>query len=192
VEILDMSDYDISDIASIKEKRFYISDRPVANIENSNAVQKSSKGNLETFYSEELSKVYTKKHIFARMFKIVRCLLSKNVISDNELILDRVNLFDFLSFTQRVSIRSSKSEVTKTSSSSDDEDEFDKRLSREPAALGYLYVKKSERGRKQKKHKKKKKKSDKKIMKLCKKLKKIGVIIPTSLIRNVKVRDIFS
>ena len=82
--------------------------------------------------------------------------------------------------------------MAKTSSSSDVDDDFDKRLSREHAALGYLYVKKSSRDKKQNKHKQNKKKSDKRMLKLCKKLKRIGVIIPVSLIRNVKVRDIFS
>ena len=192
VEILDMGDFDISDIASVKEKKFYITDRPVAKSKDSNEAQNSPEGNLESFFAEELSKVYTKKHIFARMFKIVRCLLSKNVISDNELILGRVNLFDFLSFTQRVSMKPSKRQKAKTSSSSDGDDEFDKQLSREPAALGFLYHRKSCRGKKQRKHKRNKKRSDKRLMKMCKKLKKIGVIIPISLIRNVKVRDIFS
>ena len=188
VELLDMSDYDI---ASVKEKRFYISDRPVIKSDETVEAQTSSKGNLEAFFSEELSKIY-KKHNFARMFKIVRCLISKNALSTDELILGKVNLFDFLSFTQRVSIKSSHGKSSKASSSSD-EDEFDKRLSSEPAALGYLYVKKNERQKKQKnKHKRNKKRSDKRIIKLCKKLKNIGVLIPVSLIRNAKVREIFS
>ena len=189
VEILDMSDFDISEIGSIREKRFFITDRPTIKVKDDSEVQK--KDNLEAFFSEELSKVY-KKNNFARMFKIVRCLLSKNVISDNELILGRVNLFDFLSFTQRVSSKPPKSQFTTTSPYSDDDNNFDKLLSRDSAALGYLYVKESTRDKKQKKHKRNKKKSDKRMMKLCKKLKQIGVIIPASLIRNVKVRDIFA
>ena len=190
VEVLDMSDYDISDIASIQEKRFYISDRPIQQLKNENEDKNRDKGGLEAFFSEELSKVFKSKGSFPKMFKIVRCLLSKDVLSYDELILGKVNLFDFLSFTQKFTISSSKKQKQTTCSS--DEHELENHLSREPATLGYLYVKKSAQSKKQKKHKKHKKESDKKMIKLCKKLKKKGVIIPISLIKNPKVRKIFS
>ena len=192
VELLDMSEYDISDIASIQEKRFYISDRPVIQLGNENEVKNKDKGGLEAFFSEELSKVFKSRGTFPKMFKIVRCLLSKDVLSYDELILGKINLFDFLSFTQKFSINSSKNQKCQTNSSSD-ENVLENHLSREPATLGYLYVRKSgQNNKKQKKHKKHRKKSDKKILKLCKRLKKRGVIIPISLIKNPKVREIFS
>ena len=126
------------------------------------------------------------------MFKIVRCLLSKDVLSYDELILGKINLFDFLSFTQKFSINSSKKQKCQTSGSSD-ENSLENHLSREPATLGYLYVKESEQNdKKRKKHKKHREKSDKKMLKLCKRLKKRGVIIPVSLIKNPKVRKNFS
>ena len=159
-------------------------------VENSNEPQKKDKSELESFFSDELSKVFSKK-TFPKMFKIVRCLLAKNVVSEDELILGRINLFDFLSFTQRINIQSSRRQSPDRSLSSD-EYEFEKRLSREPATLGYLYVDKNERDKKRKKTVKSKRRSDKKLLKICKKLKNIGVIIPVSLIKNVKVREIFS
>ena len=191
VEILDMSDYDISDISSIKEKRFYVSDRPIIRPEMPNVAEKS-KSDLEDFFSDELAKVFPKeKRTFPKMFKIVRCLLSKNAISDDELILGRVNLFDFLSFTQRVNIQSTHRQSPDRSISSD-EDDLEKRLSRESATLGHLYVEKSGRTKKNGKYARSKKRNDKIFLKLCKKLKKMGVAIPVSLIRNEKVREIFS
>ena len=190
VEILDMSDFDVSDVSSIKEKRFYVSDRPIIKSENSNEPTQSRKRNLEEFFSDELSKVFPKR-TFPKMFKIVRCLLAKNVISDDELILKTTNVFDFLSFTQRLNMTSSHSQSPDRRLSSD-EYEFENRLSTEPTSLGYLYVKKSDGSKKGKRDKRVKKRSDKKMLKLCKKLKKIGVLIPVSLIKNVKVREIFS
>ena len=161
IEVLDMSDYnyDSSDIAAIKEKRFYISDKPFRNTEIVNEKSNQKNINLEEYFSDELSKVYSKT-MFPRMFKLVRCLLKvQNVISEDELILKRVNVIDFLRFTQRVDTFSRNKKLSHSTSSSNSDEDVEKSALEGSSSLGYSYVKGEGLGKKEKKEKKEKRKA---------------------------------
>ena len=186
VVIMDLSE-NYSEVVPITEKKWYVTDKPTCISNSDNDVASHDKKDLESFYSEELAKFFHKSR-YKKMFKIVRCLLARNVISDDELILGRVNVFDFLSFTQRFGNKHSHSKSSDSESSLEKNDPSRKTILDGAASLGYSYEGSLNH---LKRRKKAKFRSDKKMLRLCKKLKRKGVKIPVSLINNVQVRKIF-
>ena len=73
--------------------------------------------------------------------------------------------------------------------------ENEMRLFDEKSSLGFLYIN-EQRDKKEKKRKKKERNffsqdADGRMIRLCKRLKRRGVIIPISLLKNSKAREIF-
>ena len=109
------------------------------------------------------------------MFKITRCLLKKGVLGQDELILGKENLMDFLAFTQRFVTKQKESE------SESDESDIDFR------SFGF-----SNGSSRSKKKKPKKSKKDKKRWKrLCHTLIQRGVTIPLTLLKNPVAKKYF-
>ena len=171
----DISECDTSRLVPVKEKKWYITDKIPESLGNLSNDSNLGNEKLEEYFSNELSKVYNSK-IFPKMFKIVRCLLTKNVIGENELILNKINVIDFLAFTQRPENLKPKESLSYSSDDSHSK-------SQNNSSLGYLYT--------CKKKTKRRCNMDRVLLKVCKKLKKRGVMIPLSLIRNDKVKQIF-
>ena len=195
VIMADLSDHDILNSIPVTEKKWYISDKPIINDDNesSREGEGANENKREEFYSNELAKLYPSKRTFPRIFKIVRCLLSRNVIFDNEMVLGKVNIFDFLSFTQKMNNKKMNKKEDFPLSPNSSENEM--RLFDEKSSLGFLYIN-EQRDKKEKKRKKKERNffsqdADGRMIRLCKRLKRRGVIIPISLLKNSKAREIF-
>ena len=157
------------------------------------STETTSNKKLEDYFRHELHELYPSKHTFPKMFKIIKILISKGVLGENELILSHTHWTDFIAFTQRPvfskitpSTDDFESNGLDSSQSSDTELDFGK--------LGFSYnLNKKNKKQKNKKQKNKNKKKQKKNQKtdfkqLCKDLKKRGVLIPHSLLKNPEAR----
>ena len=100
VEMSDMTDMDSNTLGDIEEKRWIITNLSENQTkDNSLPNTVSDEHDLEGHFYKELNVSYSKKQ-FPKMFKITRCLLKKGVLGQDELILGKENLMDFLAFTQ--------------------------------------------------------------------------------------------
>ena len=175
VDMSDMTDMDSSTLGDIEEKRWIITNLSENQTkDNSLPNTVSDKHDLEGHFYKELNVSYSKKQ-FPKMFKITRCLLKKGVLGQDELILGKENLMDFLAFTQRFVTNQKESE------SESDESDIDFR------SFGF-----SNGSSRRKDEKPKKSKKDKKRWKrLCHTLIQRGVTIPLTLLKNPVAKKYF-
>ena len=140
--------------------------RRVINIHTTpDSTETTSNKKLEDYFRHELHELYPSKHTFPKMFKIIKILISKGVLGENELILSHTHWTDFIAFTQRPvfskitpSTDDFESNGLDSSQSSDTELDFGK--------LGFSYnLNKKNKKQKNKKQKNKNKKKQKKIKK---------------------------
>ena len=171
-------------IGGIEEERWLISNFSASGNtalhQNSNLVQGQD---LETFFENELRLTYTNKKQFPKMFKITRCLLAKGVLDSDQLILGKINLMDFLAFTQRFAqkqVGGFMSDSSSDSGSDINNSHFE--------TFGFPEKNSIQKRKKTKHHKK----EDKKWKKLCLKLKERGIVIPITLIKNPVAKAYFS
>jgi len=166
-------------LGEMEEKRWSITN--LSSNDNHTMQQPLPGQDLEPFFEKELRLTYTNKKQFPKMFKITRCLLSKGVLNADQLILGKVNLMDFLAFTQRFA----QKQVT---SASDSSNESGSDNSQHPSE-NFGFVNKNLITKKKKsKHYNK---ENKKWKKLCIKLKEHGVVIPITLMKNPKAKSYF-
>ena len=175
VEMSDMTDIDNHTLGDIEEKRWIIT-----NLSENKTNEKSLPNiasdelDLEGHFYKELNASYSKKQ-FPKMFKITRCLLKKGVLTQDELILGKENLMDFLAFTQRF--------ATKRKESESESDQSDANFS----SFGF-----SNKSSRNKTKKPKKLKKDKKRWKrLCHALIRHGIKIPLTLLKNPVAKKYF-
>ena len=175
VEMSDMTDIDNHTLGDIEEKRWIIT-----NLSENKTNEKSLPNiasdelDLEGHFYKELNASYSKQQ-FPKMFKITRCLLKKGVLTQDELILGKENLMDFLAFTQRF--------ATKREESESESDQSDANFS----SFGF-----SNKSSRNKTKKPKKLKKDKKRWKrLCHALIQHGIKIPLTLLKNPVAKKYF-
>ena len=175
VEMSDMTDIDNHTLGDIEEKRWIIT-----NLSENKTNEKSLPNiasdelDLEGHFYKELNASYSKQQ-FPKMFKITRCLLKKGVLTQDELILGKENLMDFLAFTQRF--------ATKRKESESESDQSDANFS----SFGF-----SNKSSRNKTKKPKKLKKDKKRWKrLCHALIQHGIKIPLTLLKNPVAKKYF-
>lgn len=175
VELEEMTDYvEKNLLGDIEENRWLISNATGNNsqdeISNSDLLQ----NNLEAHFQKELRASYSKGQ-FPKMFKITRCLLKKGVLGIDEKVLGKVNLMDFLAFTQRFAYKLTESE----SESADSSPQFEGF-----GFCGKISVAKN-------KGSKKSHRENKKWRKVCHKLIEHGVTIPITLLKNPVAKKYF-
>ena len=175
VEMSDMTDIDNHTLGDIEEKRWIIT-----NLSENKTNEKSLPNiasdelDLEGHFYKELNASYSKQQ-FPKMFKITRCLLKKGVLTQDELILGKENLMDFLAFTQRFATKRKESE----SESDQSETNF--------SSFGF-----SNKSSRNKNKKPRKLKKDKKRWKrLCHALIQHDVKIPLTLLKNPVAKKYF-
>ena len=168
VEMSDMTDMDSNTLGDIEEKRWIITNLS----ENQTKDTVSDEHDLEGHFYKELNVSYSKKQ-FPKMFKITRCLLKKGVLGQDELILGKENLMDFLAFTQRF--------VTKQRESESESGESDADF----RSFGFSS------SRSKNKRPKKSKKDKKRWKRLCHTLIQRGVTIPLTLLKNPVAKKYF-
>ena len=168
VEMSDMTDMDSNTLGDIEEKRWIITNLS----ENQTKDTVSDEHDLEGHFYKELTVSYSKQQ-FPKMFKITRCLLKKGVLGQDELILGKENLMDFLAFTQRF--------VTKQKESESESDESDADF----RSFGFSS------SRSKNKRPKKSKKDKKRWKRLCHTLIQRGVTIPLTLLKNPVAKKYF-
>ena len=175
VEMSDMTDIDNHTLGDIEEKRWIIT-----NLSENKTNEKSLPNiasdelDLEGHFYKELNASYSKQQ-FPKMFKITRCLLKKGVLTQDELILGKENLMDFLAFTQRF--------ATKRKESESESDQSDANFS------SFGFSNKSSRNKNKKPRKLKKDK--KRWKRLCHTLIQRGVTIPLTLLKNPVAKKYF-
>mgnify|MGYP005724508315 CR=1 FL=1 len=166
-------------LGEMEEKRWSITN--LSSNDNHTMQQPLPGQDLEPFFEKELRLTYTNKKQFPKMFKITRCLLSKGVLNADQLILGKVNLMDFLAFTQRFA----QKQVT---SASDSSNESGSDNSQHPSEnFGFVNKNLIKKKNKSKHYNK----ENKKWKKLCIKLKEHGVVIPITLMKNPKAKSYF-
>ena len=170
VEMSDMTDMDSNTLGDIEEKRWIITNLS----ENQTKDTVSDEHDLEGHFYKELTVSYSKQQ-FPKMFKITRCLLKKGVLGQDELILGKENLMDFLAFTQRFVTKQKESE----SGSDESVTEF--------RSFGFSNVTSRNKNKKPKKSKKDKKR----WKRLCHALIQHGVTIPLTLLKNPVAKKYF-
>ena len=168
VEMSDMTDMDSNTLGDIEEKRWIITNLS----ENQTKDTVSDEHDLEGHFYKELTVSYSKQQ-FPKMFKITRCLLKKGVLGQDELILGKENLMDFLAFTQRF--------VTKQRESESESGESDADF----RSFGFSS------SRSKNKRPKKSKKDKKRWKRLCHTLIQRGVTIPLTLLKNPVAKKYF-
>ena len=168
VEMSDMTDMDSNTLGDIEEKRWIITNLS----ENQTKDTVSDEHDLEGQFYKELTVSYSKQQ-FPKMFKITRCLLKKGVLGQDELILGKENLMDFLAFTQRF--------VTKQRESESESGESDADF----RSFGFSS------SRSKNKRPKKSKKDKKRWKRLCHTLIQRGVTIPLTLLKNPVAKKYF-
>ena len=175
VDMSDMADMDSSTLGDIEEKRWIITNLSENQTKDKSLPNTASdEHDLEGHFYKELNVSYSKKQ-FPKMFKITRCLLKKGVLTQDELILGKENLMDFLAFTQRF--------ATKRKESESESDQSDANFS----SFGF-----SNKSSRNKTKKPKKLKKDKKRWKrLCHALIQHGIKIPLTLLKNPVAKKYF-
>ena len=129
---------------------------------------------LENHFYNELKASYSTAQ-FPKMFKITRCLLKKGVLANDERILGKENLMDFLAFTQRFATKQIESE----SENGDSETHF--------RTFGFSNRSSSGKIKKRNNYKKDKKR----WKKICQALVQRGVSIPLTLLKNPVAKKYF-
>ena len=175
VEMSDMTDMDTNNLGDIEEKRWIITNVPENHKDETFANTMSDNHQLEAHFYKELNASYSKQQ-FPRMYKITRCLLKKGVLGQDERILEKENLMDFLAFTQRFATKQKESE----SESEESGAEF--------RSFGFSNVS----YRNKKKKSKKFKKDKKRWKRLCHELIQHDVTIPLTLLKNPVAKKYFA
>ena len=174
VEMSDMTDMDTNNLGDIEEKRWIITNVSENHKDETFANTMSDNHQLEAHFYKELNASYSKQQ-FPRMYKITRCLLKKGVLGQDERILEKENLMDFLAFTQRFATKQKESE----SESEESGAEF--------RSFGFSNVS----YRNKKKKSKKFKKDKKRWKRLCHELIQHDVKIPLTLLKNPVAKKYF-
>ena len=174
VEMSDMTDMDTNNLGDIEEKRWIITNVSENHKDETFANTMSDNHQLEAHFYKELNASYSKQQ-FPRMYKITRCLLKKGVLGQDERILEKENLMDFLAFTQRFATKQKESE----SESEESGAEF--------RSFGFSNVS----YRNKKKKSKKFKKDKKRWKRLCHELIQHDVTIPLTLLKNPVAKKYF-
>ena len=172
VDMSDMTDMDSNTLGDIEEKRWIIYNLSENHGDRSLPNTVSGEHDLEGHFYKELNASYSKQQ-FPKMFKITRCLLKKGVLGQDELILGKENLMDFLAFTQRF--------VTKQRESESESGESDADF----RSFGFSS------SRSKNKRPKKSKKDKKRWKRLCHTLIQRGVTIPLTLLKNPVAKKYF-
>ena len=175
VEMSDMTDMDTNNLGDIEEKRWIITNVSENHKDETFANTMSDNHQLEAHFYKELNASYSKQQ-FPRMYKITRCLLKKGVLGQDERILEKENLMDFLAFTQRFATKQKESE----SESEESGAEF--------RSFGFTNVS----YRNKKKKSKKFKKDKKRWKRLCHELIQHDVTIPLTLLKNPVAKKYFA
>ena len=175
VEMSDMTDMDTNNLGDIEEKRWIITNVSENHKDETFANTMSDNHQLEAHFYKELNASYSKQQ-FPRMYKITRCLLKKGVLGQDERILEKENLMDFLAFTQRFATKQKESE----SESEESGAEF--------RSFGFSNVS----YRNKKKKSKKFKKDKKRWKRLCHELIQHDVTIPLTLLKNPVAKKYFA
>ena len=175
VEMSDMTDMDSNNLGDIEEKRWIITNVSENHKDETFANTMSDNHQLEAHFYKELNASYSKQQ-FPRMYKITRCLLKKGVLGQDERILEKENLMDFLAFTQRFATKQKESE----SESEESGAEF--------RSFGFSNVS----YRNKKKKSKKFKKDKKRWKRLCHELIQHDVTIPLTLLKNPVAKKYFA
>ena len=175
VEMSDMTDMDTNNLGDIEEKRWIITNVSENHKDETFANTMSDNHQLEAHFYKELNASYSKQQ-FPRMYKITRCLLKKGVLGQDERILEKENLMDFLAFTQRFATKQKESE----SESEESGAEF--------RSFGFSNVS----YRNKKKKSKKFKKDKKRWKRLCHELIQHDVKIPLTLLKNPVAKKYFA
>ena len=175
VEMSDMTDMDTNNLGDIEEKRWIITNVSENHKDETFANTMSDNHQLEAHFYKELNASYSKQQ-FPRMYKITRCLLKKGVLGQDERILEKENLMDFLAFTQRFATKQKESE----SESEESGAEF--------RSFGFSNVS----YRNKKKKSKNFKKDKKRWKRLCHELIQHDVTIPLTLLKNPVAKKYFA